>query len=196
MQWLNIEILQFLNDFSSYSYIALVSPFLADAPIFFLPLFLVSMWLHINFFQKEKKEKKLGLMYIFYACVLAIIISLIIQQFIHFERPETAISNAGKLLLKHIPDASFPSDHASVSVAFLAALFLTNYKKTFYAFLPWVILMLFSRIIVGVHWPFDILVGILIGIFSGYITLTYLPKIKLVNRANLFIIQMLSYIQL
>jgi membrane-associated phospholipid phosphatase len=47
--------------------------------------------------------------------VLAVIINLIIQQFFFFERPETLITP----ILKHIPDASFPSDHTSVSFAFL-----------------------------------------------------------------------------
>jgi undecaprenyl-diphosphatase len=65
-------------------------------------------------------------------------------------------------LLDHIPDASFPSDHASVSVAFLTALYLTGYKKVFWAFMPWVILMNLCRVIAGVHWPFDILAGTIV----------------------------------
>ncbi len=165
MQELNILMFQFLNNLSAFSFIAKITPLLADYPILFLPLFLVSLWIYHSFYKKNS-EKKLGLMYIFYACVLALTFSLIIQQFIHLERPETAITSAGKLLMKHIPDASFPSDHASVSVAFLTALFLTGYRKVFFAFLPWVILMLVSRVIVGVHWPFDIVAGIIIGILS------------------------------
>jgi membrane-associated phospholipid phosphatase len=42
-----------------------------------------------------------------------------IQQVIHVDRPENYLSQAGKLLMNHIPDASFPSDHASVSFAFV-----------------------------------------------------------------------------
>ena len=117
-------------------------------------------------------------------------------MFVHFERPETAISSSGKLLLEHIPDASFPSDHASVSVAFLSGLYFAGYKKVFWAFLPWVILMLLSRVIVGVHWPVDIIAGSIIGIISGYLVFNKVSKIKFVKNTNKRIIELLSYIKL
>jgi undecaprenyl-diphosphatase len=74
-------------------------------------------------------------------------VTLTIQHFIHFKRPEDYLVGAGKLLINHVPDASFPSDHATVSFAFLSALLFANYKKIFWIFLPFVILMNISRII-------------------------------------------------
>ena len=49
--------------------------------------------------------------------------------------------------MSHVPDASFPSDHATVSIAFLTSLFLANYKRIGLIFLPFVIIMNLSRII-------------------------------------------------
>jgi hypothetical protein len=91
MQEINISLFQFLNSFSSNSFIASVSPVFADLPIFFLPFFLSGMWLYFSF-KKADNTKKADLLNIFYAVLLAIIISLIIQQFVDLERPETAIA--------------------------------------------------------------------------------------------------------
>lgn len=192
MNELNTLVFQAFNDLSRFEIISILAPLLADIPIFFLPLFLVGMWIY----KRRDTEKKELLLFVFYSCIVAIIISLIIQQFVDIERPETAISGAGKLLLEHIPDASFPSDHASVSVAFLTALFLWGFRKVFWTFLPWVILMNLSRIIAGVHWPLDIIVGAGVGIISGYISLCQLTKIKFVKKLNRLIIQLMSYIKL
>ena len=155
MHDMNVILLQYLNSFTQYEIVQDFVFLFADLPIFFLPIFLVVLWCYYSWKEKSIEEKK-TLMYIFYACVIAILISLLIQQFIHLERPETALINSGKLLLDHIPDASFPSDHASVSVAFLVALFLFGYKKVFWYFLPFAIIMNISRVVGGVHWPFDV----------------------------------------
>ncbi|MDQ7023403.1 MAG: hypothetical protein Q9M97_07925 [Candidatus Gracilibacteria bacterium] len=56
----------------------------------------------------------------------------LIQQFIIVERPEQHLGAGAKLLLDHLPDASFPSDHATVSIAFLTGLLLSGYKKYFW----------------------------------------------------------------
>ena len=195
MQEINKDIFQFLNSFSSHDIIAVIAPIMADLPIFFLPLFLLWMWIYYTY-SKDSSNKKELLLHIFYSSVVAIIISLIIQQFVDIDRPETAIAGAGKLLLDHIPDASFPSDHASVSFAFLVALFLAGYKKVFWSFLPFVLIMNLSRIISWVHWPFDVIAWAIVWAVSACISLHYLTKIKFVKKVNLFIIKTLAYIKL
>lgn len=196
MQEINIFLFQFFNQFASLPFFGTIIPILADLPIFFLPAFLLWSWIYIRYKDNNDTNKKHSLLFIFYAAIVAIIISLIIQQFVDIDRPETAVAGAGKLLLEHIPDASFPSDHASVSVAFLMALFFTGYKKVFWAFLPWVIIMNISRIIAGVHWPFDIIAGSVVWIVAAYIATKELPKIKFVKSLNNFIIHIVSYIKL
>lgn len=196
MQEINISLFQFFNQFSSSPFLGKIIPIFADLPIFFLPVFLLASWIYVTYKENNNTEKKHRLLSIFYSAVLAIIISLIIQQFVDIDRPETAIAGAGKLLLEHIPDASFPSDHASVSVAFLMALFFTGYKKVFWAFLPWVIIMNLSRVIAGVHWPFDIIAGTIVWIIAAYIATKKLPEIKFVKSLNNFIIHIVSYIKL
>jgi len=144
---------------------------MADGPIFLLPIFLLFGWFYYAY-QKNVESKK-ALLHIFYATVLWIVISLIIQQFVNIDRPETAIEGTGKLILDHIPDASFPSDHATVSFAFLAALYFFWFKRLAFIYLPLCIIMNVSRVIAWVHWPFDILAWGFVWICSACIVAKY-----------------------
>lgn len=191
IQELNRSILLWFNSFGEYQFIEISAPIMADLPIFFLPLFLIFLWFYYTwkYSKKDGNKQKEVLLYIFYACVVAVIINLSLQQFITLERPESALEWAGKVLLKKLPSASFPSDHAAVSIAFLSSLFFFNYKKVAWYFLGFVILMNISRIVVWVHWPFDILWGVLTGLLSAYITYMFLQKNKLVKTINTFIIK-------
>lgn len=201
LQNINEELLIFLNSLMNYIIIEKLVLFFSDTPIFFLPIFLVYYWIYYTYNKKYllneksiiKKEK---LLLIFYSTIIWIIINLIIKNFIHFERPEKALEWVWKLILNHIPDASFPSDHATVSVAFLISLFFAWYKKIWLFFISFVILMIISRVIIWVHWPFDIVVWTVIWIFSSYITFKYLAKINIVNKINKNIIKLTKYIKL
>ena len=196
----NVELFQFINELTRFEIIEIIAPRMADVPIFFLPLFLTSMWLYYTFSKiyspDERYNLRENLMFIFYACVVVYIFSHIIKLFIYVDRPQEAITEAWKLLLYKIPDASFPSDHASISIAFLTAMYFTHYKKIFWIFLPFVIAMNFSRVIAWVHWPTDIMWGLLIWILAGYIGTRVLPQIKFVKKINSLIIKVLSYIKL
>jgi undecaprenyl-diphosphatase len=66
---------------------------------------------------------------------------------------------------------SFFSGHASssFSIITLTALFLRKKFKWVYLFYIWPILFALSRVYVGVHFPIDIIVGALVGIFSAWL---------------------------
>ncbi len=206
IQEMNKELLIYLNSFLQFNLIQNITLWFADSPIFFLPIFLIWFWVYYTYkkdntliseinLTKNLLQKE-NLIYIFYSALLWIIISLIIQQIIHIDRPETALKWVWTLLLKHLPDASFPSDHATISVAFLTSLFLSWYKKIWYIFLPFVILMLLSRVILWVHWPLDIIAWTIVWLFSSFIIFKYFTKIKFINKINRFIIKLMWFIKL
>jgi membrane-associated phospholipid phosphatase len=197
-QEINKNLLISLNSLLEYRFFEQITLVFVDSPIFFLPIFLIWAWIYSTYKIRSTNGfiEKNNLLFIFYGTVIAIIISLWIQQVVTLERPETVIEWIWKLILKHIPDASFPSDHATVSVAFLCWLFLAWYRRVAYCFLPFVILMNVSRIIVGVHWPLDIVAWTIVWILWSYITFKILSKSKLVKIWNQFIIKTLSYIKL
>jgi len=197
IQEMNKSMLIYLNSLSEHTFFETMVHIFADSPIFFLPIFLIWAWVYATYKQKNAPENtKENLLFIFYGVSIALLISLSIQQVIMIERPETVLTGTGKLLLKHIPDASFPSDHATVSIAFLCGLFLAWYKKIGYWFFTFVILMNLSRVIAWVHWPLDIIAWALVWIIWSIWTFKILSKSKLVKILNQFIIRTLSYIKL
>ena len=165
----------------------------SDAPIFILPIFLIWFWIYYTY--KQNKDKKNNLLFIFYWVCLSILISLIIQNFIHIDRPEESLRAAWKMILNHIPDASFPSDHASVSWAFLAWLMLFWYKKISYFFLPLSLIMLLSRIAWWVHWASDIIVWLIIWILSSIFIYKF-QNINILKKTYMFILKISSYTKL
>lgn len=131
--------------------------FLGDYLIFLAIFPLVYFW---------HKDRKL-----FFKLVFAVALAKLIETGLNFIYPTprpyeaTAISP-----LLHMPirssDASFPSGHTSVAVAFATTVFL-KYKKLGTFFFVLAVLIGVARVIGGVHYPVDILGGIFVGILSA-----------------------------
>jgi len=80
------------------------------------------------------------------------------------------ITNKENLILSHLPTDPFPSDHAAVSAAIAMATLLwarkTNNKLLYgISMFFWCacVIMSVSRVAVAVHWPTDVIVGIVVG---------------------------------
>lgn len=192
---INKDLLIFLNSFTQKDWI--ISNFVyifSDAPIFFLPLFLLWFWFYFTY--KKNLDWKIKLLHIFYSVILAIILSLIIQNIITIDRPENYLQTTWKLILSHLPDASFPSDHASVSFAFLVSLFFTGFKKIWFFFLPFVIIMNLSRVMWGIHWPFDILAWAIVWTVSSIFIFKYLQKKSFIKILDDFILKFARFFKL
>lgn len=90
------------------------------------------------------------------------------------ERPRPANEDSPIYALVHIVDGyrgghyGFPSCHAANSFALAAfiMLFFRN-KLAIYGMLSWALLLCYTRIYLGVHYPGDLLVGALIGSAGG-----------------------------
>ncbi|MBC8173212.1 MAG: phosphatase PAP2 family protein [Chitinophagales bacterium] len=85
------------------------------------------------------------------------------------------------------PGKSFTSSHATNTFAFatlLTLLFRKRYKWVFPVSFLWAFSISFAQIYVGVHYPFDILAGMLLGITIAVIIFT-LAKLFLFERIHL-----------
>lgn len=116
------------------------------------------------------------------AALSAAIFSEVITQLIRFiwYQPRPFIENQVNLLLTHSPTSSFPSGHAAFFFALSTVIFL-YYKKVYPApsrrfwcgvgifFLIASFLIGLSRVFSGLHWPSDILAGIVLGILSAWL---------------------------
>lgn len=140
---------------------------LADIFVFTYPLLLLGLFIYGM--KKAKKEFQYGSISIFISVVCATLITLVVQQLIWKERPESLPGL--DLILQHVPTISFPSDHATISMAIAVGTFLVarqmGWKKilliSFFLF-DISILMCLSRVAVAIHRPTDILAGWGIGI--------------------------------
>lgn len=78
------------------------------------------------------------------------------------------VNTAVQLLVPRPNDYSFPSGHTAASFAATAALFFAGEKKLWKPALVLAVLIAFSRLYLYVHYPTDILGGILVGTACGY----------------------------
>lgn len=96
------------------------------------------------------------------------------------------VNTSVSILINKPRDFSFPSSHTAVSFATVAALFLSGEKKLWKIALVAAALIAFSRLYLYVHYPTDILGGIVVGILAGYIGYRLVDRIHttILHRTN------------
>lgn len=165
---IELEIVRFFNELSAS---IITYPSLVLSSYYFL----IGVWIAFAVFVlvKDKKRTKM----IAAALIIAIILHFAITEItmkqgigdsIYFrERPymvDEGITARG-IIEK---DTSFPSGHVSSFVALLTIIAL-GYRKSW----PWAVvaglLMAFSRIYNGMHYPTDVLAGAALGVAYGWV---------------------------
>jgi undecaprenyl-diphosphatase len=141
---------------------------LAEWGVFFIFLTLLML--------TSRKTRRVG-----FVCATSLILSYLIvdislKPIIARARP-FAINTAARLIYSPPPSFSFPSGHSSISFAFAASIKPLGKKWSRSAYIL-ASLIAFSRLYLYVHFPTDVLFGILIGFFIGIFS-RYLWRRKL-----------------
>jgi undecaprenyl-diphosphatase len=140
---------------------------------FFIGVFVL---LAVIILAKDRKKGKIVIVALLIALALHFIITdgifkgLIGNELYFRERPYIAHPNEIIPIGELSTDASFPSGHVAATLAMLTVL-VYYYKKYWPAALIFALLMEFSRIHNGMHYPSDVLAGALFGIAYGKIAI-------------------------
>lgn len=114
-----------------------------------------------------KKTRKIGFVMIIALILNGIICNIIIKPMLARIRPFD-VNTAIKLLINKPRDFSFPSGHTSASFTAASVLFFRK-SKLFVPSLVLAFLISFSRLYLYVHYPSDVLAGLVLGVLCGYI---------------------------
>jgi undecaprenyl-diphosphatase len=99
-----------------------------------------------------------------FAMIGAYLVSEVSKSLLEEERPCRALARAANIAAcPTAGDWSFPSNHATIAAASAAAI-VVAWRKMAWLVLPVAVLMAFSRVFVGVHYPHDVTVGFLLGV--------------------------------
>ena len=148
---------------------------LFDKPKGWIP-FIVIFWLYMSY--KDLKYRNMLLILVPLTILCCDQIGGFIKDFGLRDRPCFALGSEN---IRHLGGtggrhASLPSNHAfNVSgIAFLFSFIYPQIKRYFWG---GAILIMFSRVYIGVHYPIDVLIGCALGILISYSLITIYKKV-------------------
>lgn len=155
-------LLQQANSIVGYSSVFdKIVEYLGIGLVYLVPIILIGVWIY------SSHTKKAALQMLFSA-LLPMLANRLFAKFIWFRpRPFMVQSIDIKEVIFHRPDYSFPSDHAALFAALVMAAFLLGFKKLGWWFLGIGLVVVVTRVITGVHYPLDIIGGIISGVLAA-----------------------------
>lgn len=142
---------------------------LVTNPYFWLPLYLIFFYLLNKALNRQKLYRALLMLAL--SISVSVLLNLLVKSWVARLRPNNAIELEGLIRILQTPQTfSFYSGHAANSFTVTIFLYLVLRKKYPFsiAFFIWPILFAYSRMYLGVHYPSDVLMGALAGIFCGW----------------------------
>lgn len=185
---LDTELLLFLNEMGDTSWDYLWSYLSRTLSWITIPIYGISLLLSYRLFDL----KKMALVIIIGGALLLTTeyLSIFIKEIVQRPRPcyNPEINDILRIVPKYCGgNYGYFSAHAINSFAFasyFALLFQNSYKYVSVILLIWALLVSYSRIYLGVHYPSDVFTGIVFGVLLAY----------LANRIYKIILRRLAYL--
>ena len=155
----NLTLFHIINGFAGRNYLldtAMI--FAAQDIIYFFCVYLVYLW-----FAKSKYRQEV--LFAGYGALIGLGINFIITLFYFHPRP--FMIPTGMLLIPHLPETSFPSDHATLMLA-ISLMFLTFKELRSKGAILFVLSFIsgLARVYAGLHFPMDIAGSLFVALFS------------------------------
>ena len=167
---LDIDLFRFFNFYSGaggiFDYIFI---FCAK----YLP-YAVILFILLNIWRKGAKFLDLTIRTFLPAIIGQVFIVRIIKELVERPRPYTALT--GVIELINTNGYAFPSGHATFSFALALSVFYWDKRLGCYT-LFLASLISIGRVVVGAHYPFDIVAGAFLGILLSYVANLWQPRL-------------------
>lgn len=122
------------------------------------------------------KTRRTGGVMLVALVVQTVLCNVILKNLFARTRPYD-VNTTVQLLVPKLHDFSFPSGHTSASFTAVSALYFSK-DKLWKPALILAYLIAVSRLYLYVHYPTDVLGGLLLGVLSGYIGYKIMEKVK------------------
>ena len=122
-----------------------------------------------------RKTRRVGCVLAAALLIDAVLCNLLLKPLVARIRPCDILTEV-QLLIPHPDDFSFPSGHTAASFASVTALWLAGKKQWAMAALPVGVLIAFSRMYLCVHYPTDILGGVILGAACGCTAVSFVMR--------------------
>ncbi|WP_258110596.1 undecaprenyl-diphosphatase [Alicyclobacillus sp. SP_1] len=184
MNSFDVVLYHFVNNLSGHVAIldAIMIVLAKDAPFLYAALFIVA-WFTL---PREDSKIRHGLIVSVLAGILALVVNVVISHIWFRPRPFAVLPNGTfHQLIAHSNDASFPSDHASGSFAFAFGVYRRGPIWIRRSFMALAILVAIARVYVGLHWPTDVVAGVVVGLFSSMIAWRFEKYVRWITKIGL-----------
>ncbi|MED1468693.1 undecaprenyl-diphosphatase [Bacillus salipaludis] len=175
MSQLNIEAFRAINNLGKdHLFLDPIAVFLAEYMLYFLILGMLVYW-----FTRTDKNRMMIILSVISVAVAEVIGKIAGKFYSHYQ-PFAELPHVNKLV-SHAVDNAFPSDHSIIFFSICFSILLVRKKEGWL----WIILaccVAISRVMVGVHYPLDVLTGALIGIISALLVYLIAPKLSFLNK--------------
>ncbi|WP_273795109.1 undecaprenyl-diphosphatase [Brucella intermedia] len=125
---------------------------------FLVPVYLIALWLR-NTNKSRQTVTSIAL-----ALLIAVVLNYLIGMI--WFRPRPFMAGLGHTLMTHRPNSSFPSKHGITFACCAAVLFMVGRMAAGWVAVGCGIVMAWSRIYIGVHYPLDMVGSVIVVVVS------------------------------